>query len=356
VAVETQDSAITRGEHVVQFYEHDAELLVAVGPYLAAAAVAGDVAIVIATEAHRRAFEAALQVEGIDLAQASAGGRFFWLDATTTMAEFITDGQIDHAAFHEVIGGLVRRAAESGRPVRAYGEMVALLWDEGNVLGAIELERLWNELARELPFSLFCSYPATSVAGSEHAEALHQVCHLHSSVLHSPAALEEELEVVAEFAAEREAPGRARRLVVASLRQRGHDESLVQDAALVLSELATNAVVHADSPFSVAVRARGSVLRVAVQDARPLDAAAPEQRGAPERGSAPERDWAPEQGSAPGQGLTARPGHGLGLIDVLATRWGVEATASGKVVWAELPYASSGDGSRLAGAGRLEEA
>lgn len=339
MAVETQDSAIERGEHVVQFYEDDAELLEAVGPYLTAAAVAGDVAIVIATEAHRHAFEAALEGDGIDVARIIASGMFLWLDAASTMAEFITDGEIDHDAFDEVVGGLMRTAAESGRPVRAYGEMVALLWDEGNVLGAIELERLWNELARELPFSLFCSYPAGSVAGSEHAEALHQVCHLHSSVLQPPAseepdvagdgawekeaaALEEEaaveemaVEVVAEFAAEREAPGRARRLAVTALRQRGHDESLVQDAALVLSELATNAVVHAGSAFSVAVQAQESVLRVAVQDASPLDAASPEQ------------------------GLIARTGHGLGLIDVLATRWGVEAAASGKVVWAELPYA-----------------
>jgi anti-sigma regulatory factor (Ser/Thr protein kinase) len=148
------------------------------------------------------------------------------------------------------------------------------------------------------------------------------------------AALGEEaaFEVVAEFAAEREAPGRARRLVVPSLREWGQDERLVQDAALVLSELATNAVVHAGSPFSVAVRVQQSVLRVAVQDSSPLDATSP------------------ERGSAPEQRLIARTGHGLGLIDVLATRWGVEATASGKVVWAEIPCATSGGMGRLGGA------
>ena len=77
----------------------------------------------------------------------------------------------------------MRDAAASGRRVRAYGEMVALLWDAGDVLGAIELETLWHELGRELSFSLFCSYPASSVSGPEHAQALHQVCHLHSAVL-----------------------------------------------------------------------------------------------------------------------------------------------------------------------------
>jgi anti-sigma regulatory factor (Ser/Thr protein kinase) len=137
-----------------------------------------------------------------------------------------------------------------------------------------------------------------------------------------------------------EAPGRARRLAVAALRQWSHDESLVQDAALVLSELATNAVVHAGSAFSVAVRAQESVLRVAVQDARPLDVAVPERVDA----------GAPAQGAATGRGLIARTGHGLGLVDMLARSWGVEASASGKVVWAEIPYAVSAGGSRSSGA------
>jgi anti-sigma regulatory factor (Ser/Thr protein kinase) len=316
VAVDIQDFALDGGEHVVQFYEHDAELVEAVGPYLLAAAAGGDVAIVIATEAHRRAFEAELEAEEIDVAHLSASGRFICLDAASTMATFMSGGQIDHDAFHEAIGGLVRTAAESGRPIRAYGEMVALLWDSGDVLAAIELETLWNDLARELPFSLFCSYPAASVASSEHAEALHQVCHLHSSVLNPLA----ETELVAEFPAEREAPGRARRMAVASLLQWGHNEPLLEDVALVLSELATNAVVHAGSPFSVAVRVEDSTLRVAVADASPLTAAMREQ------------------------GLSVQRGHGLGLVDVLATRWGVEHTSDGKVVWAELTCGSASGG------------
>jgi anti-sigma regulatory factor (Ser/Thr protein kinase) len=321
VAVETQDIAVGTGEHFVQFYEHDAELGGAVGPYLAAAARAGEVAIVIATEAHRRAFTVELEAEGIDLAQLSAGGRFLSLDAADTMAAFMADGQIDHDAFHEVVGGLVRKTASSGRPVRVYGEIVALLWDAGDVLAAIELETLWNDLARELTFTLFCSYPAASVAGSEHAEALHQICHLHSSVL--PSANDDwrgagqcsQTKLVTEFAAERDSPGRARHLVVGTLRQWGHDDDiLVEDTALIVSELATNAVVHAGSPFSVAVRVEDSTLRVAVQDASPLAAGVSEERG-----------------------LIPRIGHGLGLIDELSTRWGVESTPDGKVVWAELP-------------------
>jgi MEDS: MEthanogen/methylotroph, DcmR Sensory domain len=318
VAVAPPGLTLGDGDHIAQFYERDGELLAAVTPYLAAAARAGDVAIVIATEAHRRAFEAGLRAERIDLASAEASGAFLALDAAETLALLMVDGRIDHDAFHEVIGGIVRRAVVSGRGVRAYGEMVALLWEAGNVLGAIELETLWHELGRELAFSLFCSYPSASVEGSQHAHALQQVCQLHSSVVNPPPApagerAQRPIEAaLAEFAAERDMPGRARRLLVAALEQCGHDERLVADAALVLSELASNAVLHAGSSFSVEVRTKDSTLRIAVQDSVP-----------------------PTSMLRHG-GLIPRATHGLGVVQALSRCWGVEGTPEGKVVWAEL--------------------
>src|ERR1700684_1183564 len=120
-------------------------------------------------------------------------------------------------------------------------------------------------------------------------------------------------DMAAEFTAEHDMPGRARRLVVAVLEQCGHDEILLGDAALVLSELASNAVLHAGSPFSVAVRTKDSMLRIAVSDSTPLLSGL--------------RDG----------GLIPRSTHGLSLVQALCSCWGVEDTAGGKVVWAELP-------------------
>jgi anti-sigma regulatory factor (Ser/Thr protein kinase) len=153
----------------------------------------------------------------------------------------------------------------------------------------------------------------------EHEEALHEVCQLHTSVVHTPPADDldaaerlSDTEVAAKFPAERDAPGRARRLVAAALRQWGYEGVLVDYAALVSSELGTNAVLHADSPFSLTARMRASVLRIAVEDASPLGA------------------------SGHDGGLIPQVGHGLAVVETLATDWGVEGTAEGKVVWAEL--------------------
>jgi hypothetical protein len=70
--------------------------------------------------------------------------------------------------------------------VRAFGEMVSLLWDGNQVSAAIELEAMWNELGSQYPFSLYCGYPTRSVSGPTHRDALAQVCHLHTTAVGTP--------------------------------------------------------------------------------------------------------------------------------------------------------------------------
>lgn len=303
MCVETQESMVGEGEHVVQFYEDDADLIRAVGAYLIRTVNAGETAIVIATEAHRVAFEAELVGAGIDISRAVRDGTFVSLDAAQTMAAFIHEGQIEPAAFRAVIGDLVRSAQRDRQPVRAYGEMVALLWESGDVLGAIELEKLWNELGQEHRFALWCAYHTQSMAGEEHGDALHQVCHLHTAVVE---------DATASFRAGPDAPFAARRFVAGVLAGRRHtDPAAAQDAQLVVSELATNAVIHAGTPFSVSLSFDGSTIRISVHDwssARPVM-----------------RDAVP----------TAASGRGLRLVDAVTRDWGVEPATDGKTIWAE---------------------
>jgi hypothetical protein len=153
IMIETQCREACSGEHVVTFYDRESELAQTVGSYLADAIDAGGSGIMIATETHRRAFEAELQRAGIDAAQAFADKALWSLDAAQTLAGLMPSGHIDAQAFRREVGSIIRGAARAGRPVRAFGEMVALLWDAGDVLGAIELEELWTQLGSELPFS-----------------------------------------------------------------------------------------------------------------------------------------------------------------------------------------------------------
>ncbi len=275
------------GQHVVQFCGHDRELAGRVSEYLRGALGDGGVAIVIATPEHRSQFEARLAQAGADLAAARADGTYLTLDARETLRE-ILDGAspagavLDRAAFDRVIGSVVRQAVSSGRPVRAYGDLIALLWDDGLVNAAAQLEALWDELSRAQPFLLFRGF--------------------------TPDRVPEALRV---FGFSREAPATARHFAVAALREWGLT-GIADDAALVVTELAANAIVHAGSGFTVILSARGNVLRIAVRDGCPL----------------------PAEGQA---ALMPLPLHGLGAVDALAVRWGVESLGkAGKTVWVDL--------------------
>ena len=315
--VELEDSVVRTGDHVVQFYEHEHQLARVVGRYLTAAIEEGAVGLAIATEAHRGMLEAELQASGLDPEECRRDGSLILLDAAATMSQFVDRGSVDHAGFRRVVGSLVRQVTVTGRPLCAFGEMVALLWEAGDVPAAIELERAWNELARELPFTLVCGYRSESVAGDELAQALEEVCCQHSSVLSAPhdagAGRGDDVdETSAQFPAADDSPRRARHFVATVLERWGQGPGLLEDAQLVMTELATNAVVHARSGFSVEVCQLGDGARLAVRDAGPAKPVL--------------RDPAP-LGTA---------GRGLRIVAALAADWGVLPDAGGKTVWAEL--------------------
>jgi hypothetical protein len=294
--------------HLVQFYEHDGELTDQVAGYLLGALGTGGSAVVIATPAHRRAIETRLAGAHADLAAAARDGRYLTLDAGETLATLMPDGQLDPGRFERVVGAAISRAVQARRPVRAYGEMVALLWDAGLVGTAIQLEERWNELRAQRPFSLLCSYPAASAAGG-HLEEFAAVCRLHRAVTgpwpgSAPA-------VTRGFAFSRNAPRAARHFAVDAVARLGA-EQLAEDVALVVTELAANAIVHARTGFTVGLSGGREALRISVCD------------GIPAAGGT-------------GASLGAEPLHGLYAVAALASRWGVEPLGqAGKAVWAEL--------------------
>jgi anti-sigma regulatory factor (Ser/Thr protein kinase) len=296
VTVETRALEVGAGGHVVHFYDDAAELCATVAGHLTRALESAGAGIAIVADARRRALEAALP----------AGADLVMRDAAETISRFMLDGRVDRSMFCNVIGPLLDAAAATGGPVHVYGEMVAILWDAGDVVGALEVEELWNELAREREFSLLCGYASSSVSGSGHEEALQQVCALHSCVSRRPPR-----EISADFPARIDAPSQARRLVADALRRWGDDGMLLTDVQIVLGELAGNAVRHAGSAFSVVVRSTDSGVHVSVRDASRAEPTVREP--------------------------TDTSGRGMRLVAALAGRWGVVVTPHGKTVWAELP-------------------
>lgn len=144
-------------DHLVQFYGDERLLVRNVVEYLAEGARAGEALVVIAVPEHRERF-----AEG--LAAAGVGTRPMLLDAEQTLARFLVDGRVDEAAFQESVGRTIADLCEGGRPLRAYGEMVNVLWKQGRLTAAAELEAAWNRLLATHRFSLYCAYAADALS------------------------------------------------------------------------------------------------------------------------------------------------------------------------------------------------
>jgi hypothetical protein len=160
--------------HFVQLYEDSAQLADAVAAYVAEGAAHGEAAVIIATEAHRVAFAARLR---------SAAKEVLMLDAERTLERLMANGMPQWGAFREVIGGLIAKLRLRHPTVRAYGEMVDVLWQRGERAAAIRLEEYWNELGQMQTFSLLCAYRMNPLDGALYGGPLESVCRVHSQLL-----------------------------------------------------------------------------------------------------------------------------------------------------------------------------
>jgi signal transduction histidine kinase len=173
--------------HVVQFYSEDAFLLDELGLFIGSALEAGDAAVVIATAAHRDGLAQRLSARGLDAEQAANEARYIVLDAADTLSQFMIEGYPNAARFAELMGAYIsqaeRAARSEQRAIAAFGEMVALLWNEGKSDAAIRLEQLWNDLAKTHAFSLRCAYSMKDFSSGDHRDSFLKICECHSDVI-----------------------------------------------------------------------------------------------------------------------------------------------------------------------------
>jgi len=155
------DLAASDRGHEVQYYEHSGSLVSRVADFLAPAIVANEAAVVIATPKHADLIDIELLARGIDIEAARRDGRLVGLDAVETLKSFMVGDQPDERRFVTVVGGTIESARLRAKApiVRAFGEMVAVLWAQGHLAAALALEDVWNELLGHHPFSLLCGYP-----------------------------------------------------------------------------------------------------------------------------------------------------------------------------------------------------
>jgi PAS domain S-box-containing protein len=182
-APELDSTQIGAAEHLVQFYEDDASLIESVSAFLASGLAAGEGILVLASAEHAQRFQRQIEAHGIDLEEAVRRGQFVALDAAETVSQIIDNGDCDSIRFERVVGQQVARLASRWPRIRAFGEMVSVLWKRGQRDAACQLEQFWNDLGRKHTFALWCAYDLRDFADAADSALFDRICTCHTRVI-----------------------------------------------------------------------------------------------------------------------------------------------------------------------------
>jgi signal transduction histidine kinase len=219
-----------RQPHTVQFYADEARFRDAVGAYVRDGLAAGEPALVIARTQRRHALSRYLRAHGVGLERARERGQLTLFDAHEMLESLVRGGVPDTARFAETAAGLLQasrsRAGRSG-VVRCYGEMVDVLWQDGQRDAALELETLWDEVGVTWSLRILCGYGMRGFAQASDRPAFDEICRVHTHVVPpdpftadvTDAARQRELASLQQRALALESEVRRRQALEASLRQ-----------------------------------------------------------------------------------------------------------------------------------------
>lgn len=176
---------MSRG-HLCQFFDFDETRADAVAAFVAEGLRDGERVMTVVRPVHWAAIMTRLASMQIDAEREIHRGSLIVMDAMDTLRRVTRDGVPDRTAFDDCVGAAVRGLAELG-PIRAYGEMVDILAQRGDLHDALALEGLWNDLMQTTPILLMCGYSATHFVAMPTHRVLRQICFAHSDVRRSEA-------------------------------------------------------------------------------------------------------------------------------------------------------------------------
>jgi hypothetical protein len=170
-------------EHVVQIYEDDDAFLSLLTEFVSDGIQAGECVILIATDAHIVALEQRLK-NNFDVFELKLRDQLIIRNAEETLNRFMVDNWPDANLFTHIISNLIAKGKNKYKSVRAFGEMVALLWAQGNSGATVQLEHLWNRFAQTESFILYCAYPKSGFT-QDAQSSLQHICGQHAKVIAS---------------------------------------------------------------------------------------------------------------------------------------------------------------------------
>jgi hypothetical protein len=296
--------------HLVQFYSGSQQLAESLTSIFAVPLQRGEALVVVATQDHRAALDTALADAGVNLSAEYRSGRYLPVDVDQALGTFMTSSGPDADRFRTGIGSTIEQARRRSGTVNAYGEMVGVLAERGDLATALELEALWDRALQRHPLQLVCGYPREVVSGV--SPAFDSICGVHDAVVVTRRLAEPALSATLDLPLGPNAPATARRATRDVLAAWGATDGPLADAGIVVTELVGAASRATAARVTLALGRLDGQVVVSVTDA---DNSRPP--------SVTESD------------LTAA-GRSFAILGTVAEAWGVETLPEGTRIWARL--------------------
>jgi hypothetical protein len=175
----------TPGDHIVQLYQDQEFLNGAVCRYIGAGVANGEGIMLFSTPTHWNAFRPRLEAEGVDVRAAQERGQLTVFDADELLSRFMRGAMPDPPTFKAVLGDIIGQARAGGsyQNLRAWGEMVNVLWERGDVAASMDLEDLFDQLNKVVDIVMFCSFLMDNFNGDVHEAMLPRLGTNHSHLI-----------------------------------------------------------------------------------------------------------------------------------------------------------------------------
>lgn len=168
--------------HLVQIYEQDEEILSTLETYIEGGFKKNESVVVIATLEHIDLLSNRLKKDH-DLISLNKTGMWVPLNANEVLSKFMKVGWPNENLFNETIAGVIKKArGTTNRKIRAYGEMVAILWSQGYNGATVQLEHLWNKFCEKEELCLLCAYPRTGFT-QDIEKSIQHICSMHTQII-----------------------------------------------------------------------------------------------------------------------------------------------------------------------------